>query len=307
MCLGETMVMLVTGNARPIAADSRLVLRVGGAESNVAVSLARLGHRTRWVSAVGKDPFGRIILDELTDAGVDVSWVTTDDAASTGLYAKDPHGESTRVYYYRGGSAASRMDVTHLNPLSAQGARVVHISGITPALSEDCRGLTHAVVGDRVLGPAAVSFDVNYRPGLWPVSEAADELAVIARQADIVFVGRDEAETLWGTASPEAVRALLPEPRTLVVKDGATGATAFGPDGASWADALRVNVVEPVGAGDAFAAGWLSGWMRGLDSERALRLGHLMASRAVQIVGDCPQAPTQDEIRRHLDLEQEKR
>ena len=300
VCFGETMVVLVTEDARPIAGDSHLVLRVGGAESNVAVSLAGLGHRARWVSAVGADPFGRIIVDEITGAGVDTSYVVTDEEAPTGLYVKDPADGSTRVHYYRRGSAASRLDAAHLAPSSGQGARVVHVSGTTPALSESCRRLTHAIVDDRAFGEATVSFDVNHRPGLWPVAEAADELAAIARRADIVFVGRDEAEGLWGTATAEDVRIFLPEPTTLVVKDGAVGATTFGPDGTAWAEALSVEVVETVGAGDAFAAGWLSGWLRDLGPECTLRLGHLLASRAVQVVGDHPEPPTQDEIDRFL-------
>ncbi|MEU2199316.1 sugar kinase [Isoptericola sp. NPDC019482] len=304
VCLGESMTMLVPEDAAPITAGSRLVLRVGGAESNVAVSLARLGHRARWVSAVGADPFGRLITDELGEAGVDVSHVTTDASAPTGVYAKDPQGDTTRVYYYRRGSAASRMTTASVDPAAAAGARVVHLSGTTPALSPTCRELAHAIVGARALGTAAVSFDVNYRPGLWPVDRAAPELEALARQADIVFVGRDEAETLWGTDTAQDVRALLPEPEFLVVKDGALGATTFGPDGTSWADALRVPVVETVGAGDAFAAGWLSGWLRGLSTERSLRLGHLIASLAVQIVGDCPEVPTRDEIDHHLALEE---
>ncbi|MFE7752596.1 sugar kinase [Streptomyces sp. NPDC057428] len=306
VCIGESMAMLVPEDANPITADSRFVLRVGGAESNVAVSLARLGHRSRWVSALGADPFGRIVLDELDGAGVDTSYVVTDEGAPTGIYAKDPHGRSTRVHYYRRGSAASRLDVTSIDPSAAHGARLVHLSGTMPALSESCLRLTHAVVGDRVLGPAAVSFDVNYRPGLWSVAEAAGELAAIARRADIVFVGRDEAAALWGTDRAEEVRELLPEPTVLVVKDGATGASVHGQGGRAWADALSVPVVETVGAGDAFAAGWLSGWLRGLGPERSLRLGHLVASRAVQIVGDCPVLPQRGDIDRYLRHDEER-
>lgn len=303
LCLGESMAMLVPEDAAPITAGSRLVLRVGGAESNVAVSLSRLGHAARWVGAVGADPFGRIVVAGLAAAGVDVSCVITDDKAPTGVYAKDPRGASTRVHYYRRGSAASRMSSSDLTAALAQDARVVHLSGTTPALSASCRELTHAIVAQRRLGAAAVSFDVNYRPGLWPVEQAAPELEAIARTADIVFVGRDEAATLWGTTTAHDVRDRLPEPTVLVVKDGTVGATAFGPDGAEWADALSVPVVETVGAGDAFAAGWLSAWLRGLSTEDALRLGHLVASLAVQVVGDCPQVPSWDEIERHLELE----
>ncbi|WP_456286419.1 sugar kinase [Microbacterium sp. JZ70] len=307
-CLGETMVMLVPEDATPLAANSRLVLRVGGAESNVAATMARLGHGVRWVSALGDDPFAGIIRDELHGAGVDLSFVATDEEAPTGLYVKDPDGERTTVYYYRQGSAASRMTANGvLGSGALDGTRLVHVSGTTTALSASCRALTNAIVADRRHGDAAVSFDVNYRPRLWPVAEAAPVLADLSRRADIVFVGRDEAETLWGTSTVEDVRDFLPEPAVLVVKDGAIGAATFGPDGVDWVDARRVDVVETVGAGDAFAAGWLSGWMRGASPRQSLALGHLLASRTVQIVGDCPPVPTDQEIATLFALVEENR
>ncbi|GGO64936.1 carbohydrate kinase [Microbacterium nanhaiense] len=295
ICIGETMVALVPEDARPISGDSRMALRVAGAESNVATSLARLGHSVRWVSAVGADPFGEIITRELGSAGVELGAVGVASDAPTGIFAKNPAGESTRVHYYRKGSGASRMTPDVL--AGAGSARLVHVSGITPALSDGCRALTRALVAERALGDAIVSFDVNYRPALWRgLDDAATVLAELARRADIVFVGRDEAEELWGTATAEAVREFLPEPRILVVKDAAIEAVSFEDGEIVRAPSLRVEVVEPVGAGDAFAAGWLSGLLSGRTPRERLRLGHLLASRAVQIVGDCPVAPTADEI-----------
>lgn len=295
ICIGETMVALVPEDARPISGDSRMALRVAGAESNVATSLARLGHSVRWVSAVGADPFGEIITRELGSAGVELGAVGVASDAPTGIFAKNPAGESTRVHYYRKGSAASRMTPDVL--AGAGSARLVHVSGITPALSDGCRALTRDLVAERALGDAIVSFDVNYRPALWRGrDDAATVLAELARRADIVFVGRDEAEELWGTATAEAVREFLPEPRILVVKDAAIEAVSFEDGEIVRAPSLRVEVVEPVGAGDAFAAGWLSGLLSGRTPRERLRLGHLLASRAVQIVGDCPVAPTADEI-----------
>ena len=289
--IGETMVALVPDDARPITGDSRMVLRVAGAESNVATSLARLGHSVRWVSAVGADPFGEIITTELAAAGVDLGAVTVSTDAPTGIFAKNPSGASTRVHYYRTGSAAARMTPATL--AGAGAARLVHVSGITPALSEGCRELTDAVMAL----DATVSFDVNYRPALWSgADEAAEVLAGFARRAEIVFVGRDEAEELWGTATAEDVRAFLPEPRILIVKDAAIEAVSFSEGATVRVPSLRVEVVEPVGAGDAFAAGWLSGYLGGRTARERLQLGHLLASRAVQIVGDCPPAPSPTEI-----------
>ncbi len=133
----------------------------------------------------------------------------------------------------------------------------------------------------------AISFDVNYRPALWD-EPPGDLLRELAAAADIVFVGLDEASALWGATvhGPADVRDLLPDPRIVVVKDAAVGATAFHPGGATHVPSLRVEVVEPVGAGDAFAAGFLAALLGGGDAVRCLRSGHLTAASALTVAGD---------------------
>ncbi|WP_405108200.1 sugar kinase [Micromonospora sp. NBC_01405] len=296
--VGETMVVLSPVDATPLERADRVRLGVGGAESNVAAGLAGLGHRVAWVSRVGDDPFGRMVAREVADAGVDVDLVAVDPDAPTGVYFKDPRPEATGVHYYRAGSAASRLGPEALDDPRLAGARLLHLSGVTPALSESCRALVFHAVDGRPLGDALVSFDVNHRPGLWPADRAADVLRDLADRADVVLVGLDEAERLWGSADPQTVRRLLPHPRVVVVKDGAVGATALPRTGPGvFVPALRAPVVEPVGAGDAFAAGYLSALLRGLGPTAALRCGHLVAVRALAVPGDC--APPPD--RRDLD------
>ena len=220
-CVGETMVMVTASDGGPLSADGRYLLRPGGAESNVASALASLGHATRWASALGDDPLGDIVLSELTRNGVDVGLVVRDPLHRTGVFFKNPSPEGTSVHYYRDGSAASMMSVALLEHWSPARAGIVHVSGITAALSDDCRELLQAIIIDRALGDAVVSFDVNFRPALWPTTRAAQELLRLARASDIVFVGRDEAETLWGTSSAASIDRLVQGPAHLVVKDGA--------------------------------------------------------------------------------------
>ncbi|MGW1062463.1 sugar kinase [Micromonospora rubida] len=295
--IGETMVVLSPVDATPLERADRVRLGVGGAESNVAVGLAGLGHRVAWVSRVGDDPFGRMVAREVADAGVDVDLVAVDPAAPTGVYFKDPRPDATGVYYYRAGSAASRLGPEALDDPRLAGARLLHLSGVTPALSESCRALVSHAVDGRPLGDALVSFDVNHRPRLWPADRAADVLRDLADRADVVFVGLDEAERLWGSTDPQAVRRLLPHPQVVVVKDGAVGATALPRAGAGvFVPALRVPVVEPVGAGDAFAAGYLSALLRGLGPTAALRCGHLVAVRALAVPGDCAPSPDRRDL-----------
>lgn len=300
-CVGETMVMVTPAQVGRLEDVDLFQLRPGGAESNVAVGLAALGHRAGWASRLGDDPLGRRVLVALRTAGVDVSLVETDPDAPTGVYFKDPAEHGTTVHYYRRGSAASRLDASWVRRLRGA-APLVHLSGITPALSDSCAAFCEEVVVGRGLGDRTVSFDVNYRPGLWPPATAAPVLARLAGAADVVFVGRDEAEVLWGTRTAQEIRALLPRPRWLVVKDGPGPATVLSGDSSYAVPAPRVRVVEPVGAGDAFAAGWLAGHLRGLDPVRRLRLGHVVAAASLGSTSDSGPLPAPTEIDRLLGL-----
>ncbi|WP_428965311.1 sugar kinase [Micromonospora fluostatini] len=290
--VGETMVVLSPDPVGPLERADRVALGVGGAESNVAMGLATLGHRAAWLSRVGDDPFGRLVVGRVAAAGVDVDLVAVDPGAPTGLYAKDPGPAGTAVHYYRAGSAASRLGPAVLDDPRLAGARLVHLTGITPALSASCRALVERALTARAVPGALVSFDVNHRARLWPARHAADLLRRLADAADLVLVGLDEAQTLWQTPDAEAVRKLLPGPRMVVVKDGGVGATALPRTGpATVVPALRVPVLEPVGAGDAFAAGYLSGVLRGWEPRAALRLGHLCAARTLTVAGDTAPPP----------------
>ncbi|MDW3848420.1 sugar kinase [Micromonospora sp. BRA006-A] len=304
--MGETMVVLAPDDGGRLEHAARLTVGVGGAESNVAAGLARLGHRTAWVSRVGDDPFGRRVVAEVAAAGVDVSLVAVDRDAPTGLYLKDPGPDRTRVHYHRAGSAASRLGAPDLGRPGLAGARLLHLSGITAALSGTCRDLLVSALDGRALPGARVSFDVNHRPALWPADRAGPVLRDLADRADVVLVGLDEAAVLWSAGDPAAVRALLPGPELVVVKDGPVGATALPRTGpAVVVPALPVDVVEPVGAGDAFAAGFLSGLLRGLDLRACLRLGHLTAAPVLAVPGDTAPPPDAETIARALALPDE--
>lgn len=278
LCLGETMALFVPAEPGPPDEVVTWTRTVGGAESNVASHLAVLGLRSAWVSAVGDDAFGRAVTSAVASHGVDVSGVVVDPDRPTGLYIKESDASGSPVRYYRRGSAASGMGPALLDRLPLDGVRVVHTSGITPALSDSCLDLMralHAAPRDFTL-----SFDLNWRPKLWTDRDPA-VLRDLAAAADVVFVGLDEAELVWGVTTPAAVREFLPEPATLVVKQGAEGATVFEGTAAVSEPALKVDVVEPVGAGDAFAAGFLFGALAGWPPARRLRSGHLRAASSL--------------------------
>ncbi|WP_438270678.1 sugar kinase [Streptomyces platensis] len=318
VCLGESMVTFLPCLPGRLADVPSFDRAIGGAESNVACTLARTGHPTRWISRVGTDGFGDHLLAAIADCGVDVRHVRRDPLRPTGVYFRTAGDRATgthEVAYYRAGSAASAMTAADLDPAALYGGRILHLSGITAALSADCLALLTELTTRRP-GRPLLSFDVNYRPGLWRDTARARVLLDLARGADLVFVGDDEARDAWGLHGPRAIRQALPEPHTLVVKQGKTGATVFrrtrepggrrddatgadevtGTDDATgtatFVPALDVDLVAATGAGDAFAAGFLSATLRGLPDRARLRHGHLWAAAALTVPGDLATPPS---------------
>jgi 2-dehydro-3-deoxygluconokinase len=283
LAIGETMAMVAPTVATPLADAETFLLDAGGAESNVAAHVASLGHRAVWFSRLGDDALGHRVASQLAARGVDVSHVVFDDVHPTGLYVKDP---GNGVLYYRRGSAASHLSEGDAETVSFDDVDVLHVSGITAAISGSASAFLSRVITRARRSGVTVSFDVNHRAPLWDAAAAAPVLLDLARQADVVFVGRDEAETLWGTTTAADARRLLADVPELVVKDGSVGATAFvGPDEV-FVPSLRVQVVEAVGAGDAFAGGYLAERLAGAPVDARLHAGHARAGRTLQTTKD---------------------
>jgi 2-dehydro-3-deoxygluconokinase len=318
--LGESMVTFLPTRPGRLADVPSFDRTIGGAESNVACALAAAGHPVRWVSRVGADGFGDHLVETIGGYGVDVTSVRRDPARPTGVYfrtAGDRDTEAHEVAYYRAGSAASAMSTETVDLAAVRAGRVLHLSGITAALSDDCLALLRELTEPRP-GRPLVSFDVNHRPGLWPDtdgprgSHGPRVLLDLARRADVVFVGADEARAAWGLHGARAIRDALPEPDLVVVKQGRHGAVAFA-EGTDATDAdvdvvvpaLHVDVVAAVGAGDAFAAGFLSATLRGLPVRDRLRHGHLMAAAALTVPGDLGTPPSRDHADRLAALDDE--
>lgn len=283
LAVGETMAMVAPTAAVALAEATDFLVDAGGAESNVAGHVAALGHRAVWFSRLGADALGDRVLRQLGERGIDVSTVVRDRERPTGVYFKDP---GRGVIYHRAGSAASALSPDDADAVALGGLRILHGSGITAALSPTAAAFLDRLIDRCRAAGVTVGFDVNHRPPLWPTGKAAEPLLALARRADIVFVGRDEAEELWGTAAPDDIRALLPEVPEVVVKDGDTGATAYSADDAFFEPSLPVEVVEAVGAGDAFAGGYLAACLDGGDATARLRAGHARAAIALRSTMD---------------------
>lgn len=299
--LGETMAVLAPTRPGRLAASRTLHLSVGGAESNVAISLARLGVPSGWVSAVGQDELGDLVLNTVRGEGVDCTHVARTEAP-TGLYLRDHVGnDHVRAFYYRSGSAASRMGPGQLPDTYLEGAKVLHMSGITLALSESCRDLVHgAARAARKLG-VTVSFDVNYRGKLWTPAAARAAVDAVLRHVDVLFAGEDEVQLLWGESGSDWLVRMagmgIPE---VVLKRAAAGAVAAHSGNVIHAAGLSVPVRDPVGAGDAFAAGYLAALCWGRDVPQRLRYGNAMGAWCVMSHGDYENAPRRSELEAFL-------
>lgn len=277
LCVGEPLATLTPAPHTSFATANAAYLGIGGAELNVAIHLARLGVEVAYAGAVGADPFGVRIREALAAEGIDCT-LLEEEVGATGLYCKEPG----RTLYYRSDSAGSRR--TPLPTAALQGIDHLHLSGVSLGLS----GQLARTVQELCVRPRTwrLSFDVNYRPALWPVEAAAPALLRAARSADLVFVGRDEAEVLWGLSDRDDIRALLGTDSELVIKDGGSPVDIWA-NGEWWrSPADTVEIAEPIGAGDAFAAAYLADRIRGSDALSAAEHGHRLARHVMTSVSD---------------------
>ena len=303
---GETMVAFRPDEPGPLTYVTGFRRGVGGAESNMAMALARLGHDTAWRSRLGDDPFGRYVRNFVRGEGVETR-VEFDPEAPTGLLFKERReaGES-RVFYYRDGSAAARMGPGDLPAEDLAGAEWLHLTGITPALSASCRELCERAAARCGDHGTKLSLDPNLRHRLWSPAEMRETLLPMMEHAEMVMPGVEEGETLFDTDDPDAIADACLETGATValVKLGAEGALVA-------TDGLRERVpgypveevVDPVGAGDGFAAGVLSGRLDGASLVDSTRRGNAVGAFAVTVTGDVEGFPTAAELERFLEGE----
>ena len=309
LTFGESMVSL--RSAGPLSAGGSLAMHVAGAESNVAVGAARLGHSVMWAGAVGADPHGEFILRQLRSEGIRTQ-CRVDPGRSTGvMFLEQRTADVTRAFYYRAGSAGSTVGRDDVDRALASGPRVLHLTGITPALSPEARKAFEYAAERAAADGVVVSLDVNYRSRLWSRDEARAVLSPIARHADILIASDDELDlvasaTVSGDASDSlgnddaetALAASLLEQGVgeVVVKRGAAGAGVHTASGRFEAPAVTVTSIDTVGAGDAFTAGYLSALIDGEDVAGRLQRGAIMGAFAVSTAGDWEGLPSRAEL-----------
>jgi 2-dehydro-3-deoxygluconokinase len=287
LTVGETMALLdPVGDGEP-RLGMPMTLRFAGAESNFAIALARLGIDVAWVSRLGRDPFGDMIETGVAAEGVDVRWVRRDDAP-TGLFVKWRTEAGNRVAYYRARSAASRLGPEDVPDEALDGVALVHLTGITMAISESGRELVLDVARRAKERGAVVLFDPNFRPALpdTPQAATARQRAVLPL-VDWFLCGDEEARLLGASEGPT---------RT-VVRVGARGAIV---DGVEVPPPRTATVVDEIGAGDAFAAGFAYGLLQGWPAVDCAHAGNVIAAGALAGTGDWETLPYLADVQARL-------
>lgn len=308
--LGETMVCISASETGSLEYVSTLSKSIGGAESNTAIGLARLGKKVAWSSKLGDDPFGHQIIKTIRGEGVDVSKVTMDQTNRTGLMIKEVRAPNKiHVYYYRQNSAASALTEADIDIEALIQARRVHLTGITLALGEGPRLAVHKILQVSKEYNIPASFDLNLRQKLWSIEEAKQEYQKIYPYIETLFMSEEEAILCSG--EPTIDKALdyykqcgLDESSTVVIKQGDKGVLGIRREQQVYQSAVKgIEVIDTVGAGDGFNAGYLFGELEGLCFQECLRLGNWVGAKVVEHQGDYQGLPTLAEYQAYKNRE----
>lgn len=298
--IGETMGLARANEIGSFAQITDLRLAIGGAESNVAIALSRLGIASAWIGRVGADSLGERIERELRAEGVE-SHAIVDSSAPTGFMMKEKRSaQSTQVWYYRASSAGSRLAVDDIDPDLIASAALLHVTGITPGLSPSARDAVFAAVEVAMATGVEVSFDVNHRSAVWQGRDPQGVYRELATRASLVFAGEDEAALIVPDAVdsvPSLALAIADlGPSEVVIKRGALGCSALV-DG-FWYEraAVPIAVVDSVGAGDAFVGGYLAERLRGAAVSKRLETATAAGAFACLTGGDWEGLPTRKDL-----------
>lgn len=301
--IGETMAALSPCRPGALRYVRDYEMRTAGAESNVAVGLAKLGIETTWVSRLGEDELGCFVQNQIRSEGVDCKSVIFDPEHRTGLMLKETGASDTKVFYYRENSAASHLCPEDLEEALFQQAEVLHLTGITPVLSKSCEQMTLEAIRLGRKHGLLFSFDPNIRKKLWREKDYAPLLREIVLESDIVLLGLSEAETLFGERDPDKIFDLLFQKgraRYAAVKNGGEGAWAADGERRVFLEPYPCRCIDPIGAGDGFNAGFLAGILRGEDLETAGKMGAVCGALATQTTGDTEGYPDERQMKAAL-------
>ncbi|KQV07136.1 sugar kinase [Leifsonia sp. Root112D2] len=297
--IGETMALMAGATPGPLQHTPTMTLGMGGSESNVAIALSRLGVEVTWIGKVGADSLGDLVLREIGAEGVHVAAIRDPDAPTAIMVKERRTPADTRVFYYRNGLAGSRLRVDEVDFDLVRGASLLHVTGISPALSPGMAEVIDEAIRVAKDAGVTVSFDLNFRGKLWSREQAGEAYRRILPHVDLAFGGDDEAAIALGrTDEPVALAhgLIALGAGQAVVKLGAAGAVAVI-DGVEYEEtAVPIVPVDTVGAGDAFVAGYLAEYLAGEPVATRLETAVTVGAYACLTHGDWEGLPRRAEL-----------
>lgn len=302
--IGDAMIAMCPQEKGPIIFCDTFKRKLGGAELNVAIGCARLGLKSGWISKLGNDDFGKYILKTAMGEGIDTSEVQLVDEYPTSVYFREVLADgSSRSFYYREKSPTSTMKCEELNEEYFKSSKVLHITGVFPSITKNNQEIILEAVRLARKNNLTVSFDPNIRLKMWTKEEAKAYIEKLLPDVDILLIGDEEIEVILGEVSIEdAIRTFHNYGiDKVIIKKGAKG--ALGSDGKNIyeVDAVKPKaLVDAVGAGDGFAAGFLNALIKGETLEDCLRYANAVGSLVVGVEGDNEGLPYHEDVLVHL-------
>ena len=302
--IGDGMIAMCPKQKGPIIFSNTFERKIGGAELNVAIGCSRLGLKSGWISRLGNDDFGKYILKTVRGEDVDTSEVKLVDEYPTSVYFREVLSDgSSRSFYYREKSPTSTMKSEELNEEYFKNAKILHITGVFPSINKNNQKVILEAVKLAKKFNLIVSFDPNIRLKMWTKEEAKSFIEKLLPNVDILLIGDEEIEILLGeTTIEDAIKTFHNYGiEKVIVKKGAKG--AIGSDGKNIYDVPAIKpkaLVDTVGAGDGFAAGFLTALLKGETLEDCVRFANAVGSLVVGVEGDNEGLPYYDDVLVHL-------
>ncbi|WP_077214962.1 sugar kinase [Bacillus dakarensis] len=298
--IGDALVAFEPAQNGPLRFVNSFDRKVGGAELNVAIGCSRLGLQSGWISRLGKDEFGRYIYNFARGEGIDVSEVQLVEGHPTSIYFKEKlNGDSINSYYYRHSSPTITFKNDEMNEEYIRQAKILHITGVFPAIAESNASIILQLVKLAKKHQVLVTLDPNIRLKLWSAEKARETLHSFLPYVDVLITGEEEAEILFGTSDPDEVKLALQQLGIdhFVLKQGERGAMGFRKEESVYAPVMDgIQVVDVVGAGDAFASGYLYSLIQNWPLEESLSFANGVAAHVIGVAGDNEGLPYKEDM-----------
>lgn len=307
---GETMMVFSPFSSGPLRYNPCFFPKIAGAESNTAVGIRKLGHTAEWISGIGSDEMGKFLLNSLRAEGVSVDHVLISSDHPTGIMVKELHsGSETRVNYYRENSAFTTLRPADISADCFKDTKIFHCTGITPILSYNTLDTLNYILDLCTTKGIFISFDPNIRTKLWKGNSYIDLLTAITKRTSCLLLGIEEANILFHKQNPETISNFLfqkfPHLQYLALKNGSKGAYVSSRNEFIFIPPWPCHCTDPIGAGDAFNAGFLSGLLENRSLKECGQIAAICGALCTETAGDIEGIPDREQLLKYLNHTQE--